>query len=280
MGELGIWAQLVDGSKLYVTCETDAIVQDLMVAVAKAAEMGCTPRLRFQGEILDAEVPVADTGMTSEAVVEVVGGIIFSHEHPFDENGLLYYIGTLGKTKTFKNPAHAKMVKCQKSPEWGDSASKIVGRINHYNRTDSRPDPYYEVDLQLATIAPTHYSLCHGRDSAGYVMRSWVLRGSNDGENWVDLDSRTDDDTLSKGKQGGSPPFYHATFDIADGKGVETPFRIFRLVSSCNWPEGSSADQGDRHYLHLCKFEIYGLAQFQAGWESEARESDDPDDEE
>ncbi len=31
-------------------------------------------------------------------------GMEFKHEADFDENGILYYLGTFGKTRPFRNP--------------------------------------------------------------------------------------------------------------------------------------------------------------------------------
>eukprot|EP00756_Hemistasia_phaeocysticola_P062449 Hpha_TRINITY_DN5878_c0_g1::TRINITY_DN5878_c0_g1_i1::g.45617::m.45617 len=72
MGELQLFARLPEGDLVPICCTPDALVDHLMEEVRQAAGLRAAPKLRFLDVILDALMPVADTNLTSEAVVEVV----------------------------------------------------------------------------------------------------------------------------------------------------------------------------------------------------------------
>eukprot|EP00756_Hemistasia_phaeocysticola_P003315 Hpha_TRINITY_DN12182_c0_g1::TRINITY_DN12182_c0_g1_i1::g.81988::m.81988 len=271
MPELGVFARC-DGTTLPIVVPFDVTVQQLMEAVGKAFDKPHPPRLQFQGQDLDPDQDVADTGVSSQSMLEVLaGGIPFVHESPFDENGIFYYMGTLGKEKPYKNPStKRKLVKAEKRPDWGSPAGRWVGRTCHYNRTDNVVEPFFQVDLRVATMMPTHYSMCFGRDVFDYLLKSWVLKGSMDGEEWDDLDRRTDNPVFRDGSQGGRKPYYHGTFDIVSKVGK--PYRFFRVVGLGNWDSDQPDDEDPEAvitYLHICKFELYGLATFNGNWQED-----------
>eukprot|EP00756_Hemistasia_phaeocysticola_P014311 Hpha_TRINITY_DN15332_c2_g16::TRINITY_DN15332_c2_g16_i1::g.92408::m.92408 len=72
MGELQVFARFPEGTLVAVSCPAAATVADLIEEVRQAGGLRMAPRLRFLEVILESSMPVADTGVTSEAVVEVV----------------------------------------------------------------------------------------------------------------------------------------------------------------------------------------------------------------
>lgn len=251
---------------LAVEVDFDATVKDLMLAVSKAFQESQPRTLRYQDSILEPEMPVADTGLCSECTVEVADDdVVFIHVEPFDKNGLIYFLGSLGRTKEFENPADRRLVKCEKDPAWGESASRWVGRTDHYNRTDIRAEPWFQVDLRVVSIAPTHYSLCFGRDCFDYILKSWSLRGSNDGETWEEVDTRKDDATFRDALQGGEKPYHHGTWEVSQER--QRPYKMFRVIGLGNWDNDDEVDGESRTYLHICKIELYGYAKFQDKWQ-------------
>eukprot|EP00756_Hemistasia_phaeocysticola_P037329 Hpha_TRINITY_DN16690_c0_g1::TRINITY_DN16690_c0_g1_i17::g.183541::m.183541 len=71
MAGLQVFARLPEGKLVPVSVVPAATVADLMEEVRKAAGLRSAPVLRFLGKRLDASTPVADTGVTSEATLEV-----------------------------------------------------------------------------------------------------------------------------------------------------------------------------------------------------------------
>eukprot|EP00756_Hemistasia_phaeocysticola_P027324 Hpha_TRINITY_DN16111_c6_g2::TRINITY_DN16111_c6_g2_i8::g.5489::m.5489 len=72
MGELQVFARLQEGQLVAVSVAPAGTVGDLMKEVRQAAGLRTAPKLRFLGKTLDPSMAVADTGVTSEAVVELV----------------------------------------------------------------------------------------------------------------------------------------------------------------------------------------------------------------
>eukprot|EP01065_Artemidia_motanka_P025753 TRINITY_DN3071_c0_g1_i1.p1 TRINITY_DN3071_c0_g1~~TRINITY_DN3071_c0_g1_i1.p1 ORF type:complete len:176 (+),score=31.13 TRINITY_DN3071_c0_g1_i1:54-581(+) len=136
MGGLLLYVRL-HGQVIPVDAEPDATVQQLMQRVAEAVG-GEPPLLQFQGADLNPEDLISDTGVSQEATLDAVRRRVFRYEHDFDENGLFYYIGTLGLQEPWKNPdSERRLVSCQKKPEWfspsSSPASNLVGREGSYS---------------------------------------------------------------------------------------------------------------------------------------------------
>eukprot|EP00756_Hemistasia_phaeocysticola_P037339 Hpha_TRINITY_DN16690_c0_g1::TRINITY_DN16690_c0_g1_i31::g.183563::m.183563 len=71
VGGLEVFARLPEGKLVPVSVVPEATVQDLMEEVRQAAGLRSAPKLRFLGKRLEPRMPVADTGVTSEATLEV-----------------------------------------------------------------------------------------------------------------------------------------------------------------------------------------------------------------
>eukprot|EP01065_Artemidia_motanka_P025754 TRINITY_DN3071_c0_g1_i2.p1 TRINITY_DN3071_c0_g1~~TRINITY_DN3071_c0_g1_i2.p1 ORF type:complete len:284 (+),score=45.40 TRINITY_DN3071_c0_g1_i2:54-905(+) len=221
MGGLLLYVRL-HGQVIPVDAEPDATVQQLMQRVAEAVG-GEPPLLQFQGADLNPEDLISDTGVSQEATLDAVRRRVFRYEHDFDENGLFYYIGTLGLQEPWKNPdSERRLVSCQKKPEWfspsSSPASNLVGREGSYCRTEKALRAHFEVDIsRVGSIAPTHYTLRHGRVQETYVLRSWELLGSADGEEWTLLDRREESPLRREDSepQQGSPPYFTGVLHAA-----------------------------------------------------------------
>eukprot|EP00756_Hemistasia_phaeocysticola_P062045 Hpha_TRINITY_DN5473_c0_g1::TRINITY_DN5473_c0_g1_i1::g.192511::m.192511 len=270
MAGLDIFAR-VDGQLIPVTCEIDDTCGKLAERLEE--QIGTHPTLIYQGRTLPPDALLADEGVCPQSVVEAILGLVFRHESPFDTNGLLYYMGTLGLTEPYKNPHTRRLVTCTKEPDWistqGKAALYFAGRQGVYCRTNFVLDPYFQIDLKVAAITPTHYSLKHGRDQKTHVLRSWKLEASHDGEAWDTIDTRTDDATLKDGTQGGVEPFSHGTWQLEEGN-VNGRYRFFRVLGKRNWEKDRGFAEPGGLYLHLSGFEVYGTATFQDDWQGSA----------
>ena len=114
---------------------------------------------------------------------------IFSHD--FDENGCLYYLGTEGRTKNYKNPYETGFVKVFFSSISESSRYKdLVGRSLENCRTSNQKDSYMGVDLgKNRSLIPKQYSI-RNRDCLKHVLLNWILEASWDYQNWYEIDKR------------------------------------------------------------------------------------------
>eukprot|EP01065_Artemidia_motanka_P024443 TRINITY_DN2916_c0_g1_i1.p1 TRINITY_DN2916_c0_g1~~TRINITY_DN2916_c0_g1_i1.p1 ORF type:complete len:299 (+),score=90.07 TRINITY_DN2916_c0_g1_i1:58-897(+) len=263
----------VHGEVVPVDVDPDASVQEVMDRVAQVTGSEA-PLLQFQGADLNPEDLIADTGVSQEATLEAVPCRVFRYKSDFDENGLFYFLGTLGLKEVWQNPDHGRrLVSCQKQPAWGRPASDFVGREGRYCRTDNVERPYFEVDISnVGCLVPTHYTLRHGRDEVSYVLKDWQLLGSPDGLEWVTLDEQQGCKSLrgEADEQQGTRPYFTGTFEV---EGCVTKCTHFRVVGLGNYPPFD----GRHTYLHLSGFELYGAANLKAGWESQERAETESD---
>eukprot|EP00756_Hemistasia_phaeocysticola_P004134 Hpha_TRINITY_DN12646_c0_g1::TRINITY_DN12646_c0_g1_i5::g.49664::m.49664 len=246
-----------------VTCDVDDTCGKLAERLGE--QIGrAPPALIFQGRKLPPDELLADEGVCPESVVEAELGLVLKHESPFDDNGLIHYIGTLGLTQDYLNvESERRLIRARKEPAWGAEVKNIFEKKGCYCRTDSRVDSFFEIDLRIAKINPTHYSLRHGRHEQSYVAKSWRLEASPDGSDgsWDLLDTRADEETLRDGTQGGDVPYHHGTWEISSDV-VKQPYRVFRVYGMGNW----GPDTTLQVYLHLSGFEVYGVASLESDW--------------
>ncbi|CDK13343.1 E3 ubiquitin-protein ligase [Caenorhabditis elegans] len=169
------------------------------------------------------------------------------HVSDFDENGVIYWIGTNGRAAPlWTNPATVKAVKITCSdtrqpfgkPE--DLLSRDQNPINCHTSDDK--NAHFTIDLGLFVV-PTSYSLRHSRGYGRSALRNWMLQGSVDAKRWENVIVHTDDKGLGE-------PGSTATWHVGE-KGT-TAFRFFRIA------QNGKNSSGQTHYLSCSGFEIYG----------------------
>jgi E3 ubiquitin-protein ligase HECTD1 len=115
----------------------------------------------------------------------------FLHEHDFDENGALYFLGSAGKRKMWQNPHASAHVQAFASSVGAGNIEDFVGRNVTNCRTHNEPYSFYGVDLgKDRCLMPTVYTI-RNRNSTTHVMMNWTFEGSNDKVDWFELDRRT-----------------------------------------------------------------------------------------
>ncbi|XP_070495105.1 E3 ubiquitin-protein ligase Ufd4 isoform X2 [Chironomus tepperi] len=172
---------------------------------------------------------------------------IFKHQHDFDENGLIYFIGSNGKSTDWVNPGQYGLVTITSSEgrqlpygKLEDILSRESISVNCHTKDNKKA--WFAIDLGMF-IVPTAYTLRHARGYGRSALRNWLFQMSKDGVNWTTLVTHNDDKSL-----------------VEPG-------------STCTWPIDCSSDEGFRHvriqqngrnasgqthYLSLSGFEIYG----------------------
>ena len=172
--------------------------------------------------------------------------IEFAHQSDFDNNGLMYWIGTNGRTVSdWVNPAQYGLVVVTSSDgrtlpygKLEDILSRDANALNCHTNDDRRA--WFAIDLGL-WLQPTAYTLRHARGYGRSAVRSWQLQGSRDGVSWVVIREHAGDERLGE-------PGTTATWSLD----TSAEFRHIRIQQM-----GKNAS-AQTHYLSLSGFEMYG----------------------
>lgn len=172
----------------------------------------------------------------------------YKHQQDFDENGLIYFIGSNGKTTDWVNPGQYGLVTVTSSEgrqlpygKLEDVLSRDSTSVNCHTKDNKKA--WFAIDLHGINIVPSSYTLRHARGYGRSALRNWLLQMSKDGVNWTTLVTHNDDKSLSEPGSTCTWPI-----DCSDDEG----FRHVRIQQN-----GRNAS-GQTHYLSLSGFEIYG----------------------
>jgi hypothetical protein len=158
-------------------------------------------------------------------------GVSCVYEKEFDENGVLYYIGTNGKTEAYQNPHTSGKVVASMSSVVGGFGSPdrfVAHRVvqgNQYNHTDNYPNSWMSVDLGVnRKVLVTGYCL-RNDGNTGHALRNWSLQGkSGDGDEWVELKRHDNDASLA------TTNFSVAYWPLVGENVTKTAYRQFRII--------------------------------------------------
>ena len=173
--------------------------------------------------------------------------ITFKHRSDFDENGIMYWIGTNGKTATeWVNPAQYGLVVVTSSEgrqlpygKLEDILSRDSPALNCHTNDDRRA--WFAIDLGI-WVLPSSYSLRHARGYGRSALRTWQFQVSKDGLNWTTLKDHQDDQSLNE-------PGTTATWKLDVPSEEKQGWRHIRIQQN-----GRNAS-GQTHYLSLSGIE-------------------------
>ncbi|XP_033347541.1 E3 ubiquitin-protein ligase HECTD1 isoform X5 [Bombus vosnesenskii] len=176
--------------------------------------------------------------------------ITFKYQYDFDENGLLYWIGTNAKTCTeWVNPGQYGLVVVTSSNgrnlPYGhleDILSRDPSALNCHTNDDRRA--WFSIDLGV-WIIPSAYTLRHARGYGRSALRNWMFQASKDGIIWTTLYAHVDDSSLNE-------PGSTASWTLEPPADETQGWRHLRLQQI-----GKNAS-GQTHYLSVSGFEVYG----------------------
>ncbi|XP_014470606.1 PREDICTED: E3 ubiquitin-protein ligase HECTD1 isoform X2 [Dinoponera quadriceps] len=176
--------------------------------------------------------------------------ITFKYQHDFDENGVLYWIGTNAKTcSEWVNPGQYGLVVVTSSDgrnlPYGhleDILSRDPSALNCHTNDDKRA--WFSIDLGV-WIIPNAYTLRHARGYGRSALRNWMFQASKDGVTWITLYTHVDDCSLNE-------PGSTATWTLEPPSEETQGWRHLRLQQI-----GKNAS-GQTHYLSVSGFEVYG----------------------
>eukprot|EP01041_Mallomonas_annulata_P006906 gene6906-14019_t len=169
-------------------------------------------------------------------------------QSPFDEHGVLYFIGSCGGTAPYSNPHTSGLVVASLSSTATDPSysqpHKFVGRLNEaYCCTDNRQHSFMALDLgPKRCLQPSHYCLKNDGLGIYHVLRHWELQGRNrEEEEWKTLRKHEGDTALT-----------NTAYAVADWTlNCTTPFRYFRIYQY-------DVNSYGAHNIMCCGIELYG----------------------
>ncbi|RUS87649.1 hypothetical protein EGW08_004572 [Elysia chlorotica] len=176
--------------------------------------------------------------------------ITFTHQNDFDDNGLMYWIGTNGKSAyEWVNPGQYGLVVVTSSEgrslpygKLEDILSRDSAALNCHTNDDKKA--WFAIDLGV-WLVPSCYTLRHARGYGKSALRNWEFQMSKDGVTWRTFYKHEGDTSLNEPGSTASWPLEPPTDDKQGWRHV----RIYQM--------GKNAS-GQTHYVSLSGFEIYG----------------------
>lgn len=152
----------------------------------------------------------------------------FTYDHDFDENGLLYYLGSCAKKISYSNPAEEGLVIVTASPPVARKSAPITAVAGRKCETmcmtanDIDGPCWIMIDLKDVKIKLTHYTLKHHELNSN-ALRTWTLEACNDKhtERWIVLKCHQEDDSLNTSTSGATK-----TWKVRNGYGYFSKFQI------------------------------------------------------
>jgi hypothetical protein len=134
--------------------------------------------------------PQENNKVFSQSVIKNKNVVEFNYDYDFDEKGVFYYLGTLGRTCPYRNPYDIGQVKVFCSSLGKGKPREFVGRESVNLRTLNESNSFFGIDFgEDRRLIPSCYSI-KNRNSSSHVLLCWSLEGSNDKINFVNVDTR------------------------------------------------------------------------------------------
>jgi hypothetical protein len=187
----------------------------------------------------------------SDIVFHIVSFLLhrsFVYEKDFDENGILFWLGTFQKTAPYQHPLDIGLVKVNPLKFYCGTTKQAFSHempISQNWNEKGVPNSWAEIEFLHHTVIPTAYTLRHGYPIKGHAMRHWNFEARNPNEEWEILLEHRDDTSIP-----GNDMNDTATFFLPFKKNMKQ-YSIFRIYQT-----GETADRSP--YLMLAGFEIYG----------------------
>ncbi|GFR88010.1 E3 ubiquitin-protein ligase HECTD1 [Elysia marginata] len=176
--------------------------------------------------------------------------ITFAHHSDFDDNGLMYWIGTNGKSSyEWVNPGQYGLVVVTSSEgrslpygKLEDILSRDSAALNCHTNDDKKA--WFAIDLGV-WLVPSCYTLRHARGYGKSALRNWEFQMSKDGVTWQTFYKHEADISLNE-------PGSTASWPLEPPAEDKQGWRHVRILQM-----GKNAS-GQTHYVSLSGFEIYG----------------------
>jgi hypothetical protein len=170
---------------------------------------------------------------------------VLEYESDFDTNGVLFLLGTNGRTTAYVNPHTTGKVVVTSSPITNGTLEGFSGHArppgDGYNFTTNVAGSFVALQLPLA-LAVTRYTFRKDAQGGCYALRNWNFEGSNDGVEWVVLRQHVNDQSLA------AQQYATASWDVNPDGLAFSHFRIHQ----------TGVNSSGNHYLMMGGLELYG----------------------
>ena len=166
----------------------------------------------------------------------------------FDTRGVIY---TLANNVDRTNSSATGIIATRSSGDKGQANDILRNQLQRPRgivcATNAKRNSWWCVDLtENYALYLTHYTLRHGQEQRGSILRYWRLQGSLDGDKWTTLKNHENDQGLQESK-----PYCTCTWPIEGNSNVNA-FRYFRILQT---GKNSTGNFG----IFLSGIELYGV---------------------
>lgn len=129
--------------------------------------------------------------ITKIKTAQSLSPVEFVYKYDFDDNGVIYYLGSNGKTRKWVNPYDLKIVEVFfSSVGVGVKSEDFIGRDCVNCCTKNEKNAYMALDLgEGRYLFPSCYTI-RNRPSRKYVLMNWILEASVNNNEWYIVDKR------------------------------------------------------------------------------------------
>ena len=129
--------------------------------------------------------------ITKIKTAQSLSPVEFVYKYDFDDNGVIYYLGSYGKTRKWVNPNDLKIVDVFfSSIGVGVKPEDFIGRDCVNCCTKNEKNAFMALDLgEGRYLFPSCYTV-RNRPSRKYVLMNWILEASVNNNEWYIVDKR------------------------------------------------------------------------------------------
>lgn len=213
----------------------------------------------FDTKLTVPDSPAGSPGRRSS--IDPLPGTKSFHEcpftYPFDKNGAIYWIGSMGGQMDYENPQKTGGLYLEISTLYRgqllnltsyQTAETAADRITAATYTNNTSRSWLVVDFgPERQLRPSYYCLKHGASGLGNAIRNWVLEGKvSEDSPWVELRNHKNDTTMRE------EPGQVAGFELSSEVCRSKFFRIFRITQT-------GKNSGGNDCLFIGGIEFYGI---------------------
>jgi E3 ubiquitin-protein ligase HECTD1 len=184
----------------------------------------------------------------------VICRLTFSYAHDFDDNGILYYLGTQQYKTPYEHPETLNQVKIRPDKFYCGTPQQAFSHNMPKEQNwleKAQPDSFMEIEFLNYAVMPSAYTIRHGYPIRGHAIRNWRFEAkiSRDDLEWVVLRHHKNDTTIQGIDMNETATFFLPEEPLVQNKNKY--FKIFRI-----YQDGQT--ESNSCYLMISGFELYG----------------------
>jgi hypothetical protein len=162
---------------------------------------------------------------------------------PTDMKGFIWFLSTGEHRRDWKSPVTDKLVTISSSSFKYGNVESILENKNVEFYTDDKVGSWVQLGIENSgfKLFPTHYSIRHGYNYGGFMLKNWNLEASVNGTTWKVLREHKDDGSLA------AHGFATCTWEIE----ATDSYSFFRIITT--GPNANGSNQ-----LMMGGLEFYG----------------------